>query len=337
MSGENEINFEEAAAEIAGELWDSDPVVAEADSLEIAGSGDAADSIELGDVELGETGKPATEGKTEQPPATQELLAKPAPKTWKPEVAEKWSTLAPEVQDEILRREEDIFKGIESYKAEAEIGREFRNVIQPYLGMYQQYGMDPRQHIGSLMQMHAVMLQGSPEQKAQLLDGLSRQFGVQRGVQAEPAFIDPELDNVKAELAKVRQEQQRFVQEAQQVKVAETSKTIEEFAADPKNLYFNELVNDIAALFEAKVVKTLPEAYEKALWANPVTRAKLQADLEAKAKTAAIAEQQSKAEQAKRATAANLSQRSRPVSGTAKVVNMEETLGAAYDAIMSRK
>lgn len=336
---EDEINIEEAAAEIATELWESDPVVVEGGG-EKPIAGDSDDSgIKLDGVATDETGKEGDAAKVEKPAEVKqdEPVVRPAPKTWKPEVAEKWASLDPAVQDEILRREEDIFRGIETYKAEAAVAQEFKAIIQPYLPLYQQYGMDPRQHIGSLIQMHSVMLQGTPEQKAQLLDGLARQFNIQSRAQEDQAYIDPELDKVKSELATLRQEQARYAQEAQQTKIAEVSRSIEAFAADPKNVYFNELVNDIAALFEAKVVKTLPEAYEKALWANPVTRAKLQAELERKAKEAAAAEQQTKAEQAKRATAANLNQRSRPVGGTVKAASLEETLGDAYDEIMSRK
>ena len=45
-----------------------------------------------------------------------------APKTWRPEAAAKFATLPPEVQQEVLKREEDIFKGLEGYKADASIG-----------------------------------------------------------------------------------------------------------------------------------------------------------------------------------------------------------------------
>jgi hypothetical protein len=51
-------------------------------------------------------------------------------------------------------------------------------------------------------------------------------------------------------------------------------KEIDAFAADPAHPYFDELANDITKLFEAGLAKDLPEAYEKAVYANPTTRQK---------------------------------------------------------------
>lgn len=54
--------------------------------------------------------------------------------------------------------------------------------------------------------------------------------------------------------------------------MARIEKEVEAFAADPAHPFFDELSDDIAAIL--KTGASLAEAYEKAVWANPVTRAK---------------------------------------------------------------
>ena len=49
------------------------------------------------------------------------------------------------------------------------------------------------------------------------------------------------------------------------------------FAADPAHPYFDDVANDITALLRGGGAKDLADAYDKAVWANPVTRAKEQA------------------------------------------------------------
>ena len=53
---------------------------------------------------------------------------------------------------------------------------------------------------------------------------------------------------------------------------AKVSKIVDDFAKDPAHPYFDELADEIA--LQIKAGKTLQDAYETAVYANPVTRAK---------------------------------------------------------------
>ena len=46
---------------------------------------------------------------------------------------------------EVHRREEDMFRGLEAYKADAGIGKTFKSAISQYLPTLQQHGIDPIQ------------------------------------------------------------------------------------------------------------------------------------------------------------------------------------------------
>ena len=129
-----------------------------------AGTGDGT-----GATDSAATGAPAAkEGETGTPAAT----GLQAPKTWRPEAAAKFATLPPEVQQEVLKREEDIFKGLESYKADASIGKALKGVVQPYLQVFQSQGIDPIQQVSGLMRAHVALATGTPEQKQQFFQHL---------------------------------------------------------------------------------------------------------------------------------------------------------------------
>ena len=86
------------------------------------------ESTEEGDSDAEETSedKNTDESKesdnttTEEKPATTEQSTAPAvrlPKGWKQETLDKFATLDPEIQAEVLQREDDFFKGIEDRKS----------------------------------------------------------------------------------------------------------------------------------------------------------------------------------------------------------------------------
>lgn len=305
-------------------------------------NGDNADDVSLddtGDTDAGTAaatppaaGTPqAKEGEGATPPAASTLQP---PKTWRPEAAAKFATLPPEVQQEILKREEDIFKGLESYKADASIGKALKAVVQPYLQIFQSQGIDPMQQISGLMRAHVALATGTPEQKQQFFQHLAKEYGVELGMEAP--YIDPQVAGLQKQLAELQSRlngrEQQEIAEARSKLQAE----IDAFASDPAHQYFDEVANDIAGLLRSGAAKSLQEAYEKAVWANPITRAKEQARLTAEAEAKAKAEAAGKAKQARKAIGANVKSSAKAASGTAPLGSIDDTLNAALATIKSR-
>lgn len=303
-------------------------------------NGGDADDVNLDDNGGTDAGTAAATPPAAGTPSAKEGASAPAastlqpPKTWRPEAAAKFATLPPEVQQEVLKREEDIFKGLESYKADASIGKALKGVVQPYLQVFQSQGIDPMQQVSGLMRAHVALATGTPEQKQQFFQHLAKEYGVD--LDTEAPYVDPQVAGLQKQLSDLQSRlngrEQHEANEARSKLQAE----IDSFASDPAHQYFDEVANDMAGLLRSGAAKDLKDAYDKAIWANPITRAKEQARLTADAETKAKAEAAEKAKQARKATGANVKSSAKAASGTAPLGSIDDTLKAALVAIKSR-
>ena len=303
-------------------------------------NGGDADDVNLDDNGGTDAGTAAATPPAAGTPSAKEGASAPAastlqpPKTWRPEAAAKFAALPPEVQQEVLKREEDIFKGLESYKADASIGKALKGVVQPYLQVFQSQGIDPMQQVSGLMRAHVALATGTPEQKQQFFQHLAKEYGVD--LDTEPPYVDPQVAGLQKQLSALQSRlngrEQHEANEARSKLQAE----IDSFASDPAHQYFDEVANDMAGLLRSGAAKDLKDAYDKAIWANPITRAKEQARLTADAETKAKAEAAERAKQARKATGANVKSSAKAASGTAPLGSIDDTLNAALAAIKSR-
>lgn len=305
-------------------------------------------SADLGFAEVSETpsaeepaGEVVVEPASETPSAGETAQAAPAssplaaPKTWRPEAAAKWEATPPEVQAEILKREDDMFRGLETYKNDANIGKGVKSVLEPYLPILKQHNIDPLVQISGLMRAHYALVTGSPEEKQAMFAKLASDYGIQAD-SGEAPYVDPQVASLRQELQTLKSTVQgREAQEAERSRNSLAAE-INTFASDPAHAYFDEVANDIAGLLRSGSAKDLAEAYEKAVWANPTTRAKEQARLTAEALANAQKAAQGKAQAAKKAVSANVKSSARPASGTAPAGSIDDTLNAALTDIKSR-
>lgn len=301
---------------------------------------------ELTDKEAEEYGgepKPAAEA----PPADPAAPVKPAPPTtWRPEAAAEWDKLPPTVQAEIAKREEDMFRGLEAYKGDATIGKTFNSAVAPFSGLLAQQQWEPVQLTHELMSAHAMLSMGTPDQKLAQVLAIADKYGIQLQPTdaSEAPYEDPAVTDLRkkyeAVQSKIAQtEQYQREQENQRAAEIRTQLNTEiaAFASDPKNIHFETVANDIAVLLQSGVAKDLKDAYEQAVYRNPVTRA---AEIErvatekAKAAQAAAA---AKAETARRATSSNVRTSAKPASGTAGLGSIDDTLAETLANIQSRE
>lgn len=327
---------------------DDDGLPGDLDSAGVGGTANPADTGATGTSAAGVGGdKPAASaaaaGTGTGAPA--ESVTDPAaagvepPKTWRKEAAATWAALPPEAKAEILKREEDIFKGIEAYKADAGFGKSLKGVLAPYMPTLQQYNIDPVAQVQQLMNAHYTLALGTPQQKAQLFQQLARDYQIDLGQLVPPdeaPYIDPAVKDLQSQLQAVKSQ----LSSAEQARFTEVKQTLEKqintFAQDPANIHFNEVANDMAVLLEKGVCKTLPEAYERAVWMNPAVRAKEVTRQQAETAKKAQEEAAAKAAAARKATGANVRTSAKSGSAAAPLGSIDDTLAEALAAIKAR-
>ncbi len=277
----------------------------------------------------------ATETAPATTPAVAEAPAIVAPKTWKPEEAAVWATVPEVAKAAILRREEDIFRGIEQYKAPAEFGNKVNAVLQPYEQIMRAHNMDPVQTIGNLLQSHHTLATGSPAQRTAFMHDLARQYGVTLTAPAEAdgyaPVVDPEVLRLQEELHAVQSRQQSLEQARTEEVRVKLASEVNAFAADPKNAHFDKVADLMVPMLKDKNV-TLAQAYEKAIWLHPEVReleiARLQTEKQAKL----IADGKVAAENARKAQAANVKVGPKAGAATSPLGTMDDTM----QEVMSR-
>lgn len=298
-------------------------------------------------------GTPSPEGTPAAPPAQGQAAVKPPglspdnpagvpkapspdtpPSTWREGPKAKWATLDPEVRAEIIKREDDFFKGIEGYKADAHVGKQLNQVLQPYMETLQKYDIEPMQEINNLLAAHHQLALGTPAIKLQAFKGLMKEYGIPADQlldqpAGEQPYRDPAVETLQQRLDSLesRQAQERAAQLRQEITA---------FSADPANPYFAELANDIAALYRTGLVKTLREAYDKALWLNPVVRQKELDRQQAEKDKQAETDRLNRLNAAKKAAAAKMKSSTPGRADTGTAGSMDDTLNATLRGIRER-
>jgi hypothetical protein len=265
-----------------------------------------------------------------------------APKTWSKEALADWATLPPRAQQEILKREEDFFRGISMYKEKAEVGDRYSQVVQPYAPILAAENIDPVQLFQSFAANHYLLSRGTEAQKLELAANLIQGYGIDFnkliGFIGEQALepVDPRVLALEKEIQQLKSGVQSRQQQDQETVVAKLNTEIEAFAADPANPYFAELVDDIAKIFEAGQASTLKEAYDKAVYLNPTTRQKELERLATEKAQALASEQQARQTKIARSTAADLSLDPKSRNGTVPVGSLDDTLAETMARIEGR-
>lgn len=295
-----------------------------------------------GDQVAGET-KPAGEGE-EQGQTKPVTTAEAAPKTWRAEAQKEWDKLSPVVKQEIAKREEDMFKGMEQYRNDASFGKTIQQVLDPFVPILQQHGINPIQQIGDLMNAHKTLALGSPEAKVGMLRWLAKEYSIDLGglgggpaaEAGQEGYVDPAVKGLQDKLQSVESRLQQD-QEAREAEArAKATSDLQAFRADPEHVYFDELVTDITQLMRSGICSNLKQAYDRAVYSNPVTRDKEIARKSAEADRLKKEQDAAKAAQAKKALGANVRTTAKKGSAAASVGTIDDTLNETYDRLTSK-
>jgi len=324
----------------------AEPISNDVGGLDMAG---AVDSIgaDLGfgetvNEEVVESASPEVEAKTEpQTPASTEVetpapaaSATPAPRTWRPEASAEWAKIPPVVQAEILKREEDMFRGLEGYKVDAGLGKSVAAILQPYDSVFKQYNINPVQQLSGLMNTHYRLSFGTQEEKATILSKLAVDYGIAPANEAP--YADPQVKALQQELQTLKSGLQGVNQQREAEVRSKLAGELESFAKDPANADFDLVANDIAAILQSGQAGSLREAYDKAVWLNPTARAKqIERETTARADAAKKAAE-AKAAEVRKATAANVKVSPKSASAATPLGSMDDSLEATLAAIKAR-
>lgn len=263
-----------------------------------------------------------------------------APKTWSKDAIADWATIPDRAKQEILKREEDMFRGLEQYRGAAEVGRAYDSVVEPYRQILTAEGVDPVQLFQSFAGNHYILARGTPEQKLGLAANLLSSYNIDLIQLADyignTVPTDPAIAALQAEIAELKKGQTQVQTRETEATRSRIEAEVEAFASDPKNVYFSELVDDISKLMASGAAASLQQAYDTAVYANPVTRGKEQARLTAEAKAAAEAEAKARGDKVARLTGADVTTMPKQRDGTVPIGSMDDTLEETLAAIRNK-
>lgn len=271
------------------------------------------------------------------PPATPE--PRKPPSSWAKEHHERWGKLDADTQAYIDLRERQMADGVKAVSGDVSFGRAMREATEPFKDLIAQQGVDAPRAVQFLLNAHAMLTRAAgPEAKREVLARLAKSYGIDLGagdktdLYAESA--DPQYRALQERLNGIEGALTAREQAAKQEAGSRMSKEVDAFAADPAHPYFDEVTNDMVPFIKDGM--SLKDAYDRAVWANPVTRTKEQAKsaeaVEKKLRENARLDALPK----KNASSANVRSRDTQTAPTEPAGTMEDTMRKTLREIKSR-
>jgi hypothetical protein len=259
----------------------------------------------------------------------QAIQEREAPASWSKEQHENWTKIPREAQDYIELRQKQMLDGIEQYKQGHQQAAEMQRVIEPFRESLLKHGVSETQAIQNLFGHHMALTEGSTESRQAAFVALGQNLGLipQEG----QAQVDPRTQELQQRIDRIEQQERQREQHLQQQNYSKIEQEVNNFAADPANVYFDEVADDVVMLLKSGL--DLQQAYEKAVWANPITRAKELSKSVTEQTQAIINKKAEAAKAAKKASSSNI----RPVN-TSRISNQpakswDDSMNASYDKI----
>lgn len=250
------------------------------------------------------TGRFETKDKQQAPTEAQIIQELAPPKSWAADKHALWKTLPRDAQEYYNKREGEFLTGLEQYKGDAGFARQFREVLNPYQASLRARGINETDAIRFLLNADHKLTQGSPEERRAFYQQLGRDLGFtdeQSAQSGEQQVTDPLVKQLQSQVSQI---QSALSAESRQRETQARTKAdaeVKAFATDKTNLYFDEVSPDMVGFINQGF--DLKTAYEKAVWGNPVTRAKELARIQTEAAANKASTEQVDA--AKRATSVN--------------------------------
>lgn len=203
---------------------------------------------------------------------TGKILPKiPAPAEWSGLSKVKWDQMPRAVREEIVQHEEKraaATADLLPVKELLDVNREFLvNQAGSVPAAFTQLMQFARMSVDNPVALAEHILRARGIDPRQAFSGQPQVQGTPQ--QAQP----PDMQSYVAQL--VQQAVQPLQAEAERQQSQQLQSTINQFGADPKHPFFNDVRVHMGQLIQAGTAKTMDEAYEQATWANPAIRAHL--------------------------------------------------------------
>jgi hypothetical protein len=235
------------------------------------------------------------------------------------------------VKEEVRRREYDIARYADHLGQAARVGNEVANRIAPILPMLAERGIDPWKQTHELWEMWYNFNTASHDTKLQQIVEFAQMSGLDlaRAGAVVPDVVQQmqrRIRELEGGVGAVHQQYAKEIGDRYQHEIEQLSADTEKYP------FFWDVSQEMVELLRTRQAKSLPEAYEKAKWMNPIVRAKEADKLAAERQQKANAEAQARADAARKASRANVrssfGRGGRPPSGS-----VDQTLNEAYDRI----
>ncbi len=316
---DSDINMESAQETLSDELFPADEV--------------ANEDVPIEEIETEDQLSPDDQLEAETPEeVTEEAIDRPAPQSWKKESHDIWNNLPPEAQDYIEQRETQMKEGLEKDRGDSNLGRIMRDTMAPYSDMLKTQGIDEPTMVKTMMNAHYRLSTASPQEKVQLFNQLAQNYGVT--TDGTEATVDPAIQKLQDELNGVKSTLSKTQEATLQAAREKVQSEVEAFASDPEHSYFDEVADDLIPFLNAGV--SLEDAYEKAVWANHVTRQKEQDRILKVKEESLLEESKVRANTAKKAKSTNVRSRDTKRTPTGPVGTMEDTMHETLRDIKTR-
>lgn len=279
-----------------------------------------------------DTAKPPAEAKPIEAKAPEaEKPAEPAkpvvppPNSWSKEAKADWDKLPPQVQEHIAQREAQSHKAISELGQFAKAYEPVHNTIRENYERIRASGKDVGTYTDHLFKADAALerdpvgfIKMVAEAKGIDLAALSDPFAIpstdaqSQQITAQLNAAMSRVEHLERQLADTRYKVEGREAQEYQARQSSYEAEVTKFSADKVD--FQDLINDIVP--EVKRIRdanptlaakdVLQEAYDRARWANPATRAKLLAEQQAEADKKRLEAGKRDAELARRASAINV-------------------------------
>lgn len=281
-----------------------------------------------------ETPKEPENVEEDNPPVETEFQT--APKSWTPEAKSKYSELPDWAKREAHKRETDVQAGVDQLKQEAALSMDINKAVKPFKQFLEATGIPVARAARDGVELAAKLRSGTPQERGLILKSLAKQFQADLTVEEDPnaAHLEPlyrEINALKEQLHSTTSQTQEASQEAVNQTISAFENELDE-SGQLKHLYFSNVQDRMAELIQSGRATTLEDAYDRAVFENPETRALVLAEQQRAAEEKRKADAKEQADKLRKAN--NVSIETRGGHDTAAPQGtMDDTLSAAYDTL----
>lgn len=210
-----------------------------------------------------------------QPTASQ---ASGPPSGWSKESKLAWDSLPAAVKADAVRREQEVSKGFDDYRAKTARYQELEQVLAPARQVFQQAGVrSDAEAIKGLLTWESSFR--NPATRPQAFKALAQQYGVDLSTLAQSSEATPEIPHqlrpVMDQVGSLSQKVSSLEGDLQRSRETVISEKIAQFSKDKP--HFEKVRLTMGQMMASGQVPAddLDAAYQRAIWADPDIRAQL--------------------------------------------------------------